>query len=84
MSKAKDSIDICGILVQVSEKQAQQVEGKLNAIAGVEVHGLSEDLRLVVTIEQGSQGAIVETIDGINVMSGVVSTALVYQHSESC
>ncbi len=41
--KEKNNIDICGVLVQVLKNQTKQVENTLNAMAGVEVHGLSED-----------------------------------------
>ncbi|WP_428087018.1 chaperone NapD [Candidatus Thioglobus sp.] len=79
----KNHIDICGMLVQVLKNKAQQVEDNLNAIAGVEVHGLSADNQLVVIIEQDTQAKIIDTIDGFNAISGVISTQLVYQHSES-
>ncbi|MDC9714977.1 MAG: chaperone NapD [Gammaproteobacteria bacterium] len=79
----KDKIDICGVLVQVIKSQAQQVENSLNSISGVEVHGLSEGNRFVVTIEQETQAQIINIIEGFDALSGVVSTALVYQHSEA-
>ncbi|MBW5291279.1 MAG: hypothetical protein Rsou_1382 [Candidatus Ruthia sp. Asou_11_S2] len=80
--KEKDNIDICGVLVQVLKNQTKQVENTLNAMAGVEVHGLSEDNRFVVTIEQDTKTQIISIIESFNTLSGVVSTALVYQHSE--
>ncbi|BBB22534.1 periplasmic nitrate reductase NapD [Abyssogena phaseoliformis symbiont OG214] len=80
--KEKDNIDICGVLVQVLKNQTKQVENTLNAITGVEVHGLSEDNRFVVTIEQDTKTKIISIIESFNTLSGVVSTALVYQHSE--
>lgn len=82
MAKEKSSIDICGLLVQVEHNQAQKVQNILTTIAGVEVHGLSEDHRFVVTIEQDSQAKIMRAVDFINQTKNVISTSLVYQHSE--
>lgn len=82
MAKEKSSIDICGLLVQVEHNQAQKVQNILTTIAGVEVHGLSEDNRFVVTIEQDSQAKIMRAVDFINQTKNVISTSLVYQHSE--
>ncbi len=82
MAKKENSIDICGLLVQVEQNEAQQVQNILTTIAGVEVHGLSEDNRLVVTIERDSQTQIMSAVDFINQTKSVVSTSLVYQHSE--
>ncbi|BBB23731.1 conserved hypothetical protein [Isorropodon fossajaponicum endosymbiont JTNG4] len=64
--KEKDNIDICGVLVQVLKNQTKQVENTLNAIAGVEVHGLSEDNRFVVTIEQDTKTQIISIIESFN------------------
>ncbi len=82
MAKEKNSIDICGLLVQVEHNQAQKVQNILITMAGVEVHGLSEDNRLVVTIEKDTQTQIMRTVDFINQTKNVISTSLVYQHSE--
>lgn len=82
MAKEKSSIDICGLLVQVEHNQAQKVQNILTTIAGVEVHELSEDNRFVVTIEQDSQAKIMRAVDFINQTKNVISTSLVYQHSE--
>lgn len=81
--KTQDDIHICGILVQVADNYDKKITKHINALDGVEVHGLSEDNRLVVTIEKDNQGEIMDVIDGFGNIGGVISTALVYQHSEA-
>ncbi|SFV87076.1 hypothetical protein MNB_SUP05-SYMBIONT-4-511 [hydrothermal vent metagenome] len=80
--KIQESINICGILVQVADNYGEKITKRINALDGVEVHGLSADNRLVVTIERDNQGDIMGVIDSFANIGGVLSTALVYQHSE--
>ncbi len=83
MTKVKDTIDVCGVLVHAVKGQEKNVENALNIIGGVEVHHITDNSRLVVTIEKDSQKKIADTMDGFNDIDGVVSTILTYQHSES-
>jgi nitrate reductase NapD len=82
MTKVKDTIDICGCLVHAVKGQEKNVENALTAISGVEVHHVTDNSRLVVTIERENQGKIADTMGEFNDIDGVVSTVLTYQHSE--
>ncbi len=78
----KDSIDICGVLVHAKNGKEQEVESSLNAINGVEVHHVSDNSRLIVTIELEGRKQIMDTMSGFNDIPNVISTVLTYQHSE--
>ena len=82
MVESKETIDMCGVLVHAMKDKEQEVSDKLNAIDGVEVHYVTDNSRLIVTIEKENQGKIVDTMNSFNDISGVVSTVLTYQHSE--
>ncbi len=78
----KDRIDICGVLVHAKNGKEQEVEQSLNAINGVEVHHVSDNSRLIVTIELEGRKQIMDTMSSFNDIPNVVSTVLTYQHSE--
>ena len=75
--------NICGVLVMTNPETIAMVEGNLNAINGVEVHASSPEGKLVVTVEDTPDESCINRVGSLNTVDGVVSTALVYQHSES-
>lgn len=59
-----------------------EVEATLQAIEGVDVHHVTDNSRLVVTVELDGKGQVIDTMDSFRDIPGVVSTVLTYQHSE--
>ena len=76
------SINICGLLVHAHLKDAQRVQDALENYAGVEVHKTTEDGRMVVTIDKDDPAEMVDIINNIQAVDGVLSAAMVYQHHE--
>jgi nitrate reductase NapD len=81
--KAVTSTNISSILLGVSPESSAEVRQLLAALAGVEVHAVAEDGRMIVTIEAPSEGATVDTFEAIRLTSGVLSASLVYHQYES-
>lgn len=77
-----DAINICGVLVHAIPNQVSRVEKKLLQLEGVEVHTITDDGRLVITIDHPDRFHMVDTINQLNAVEGVLSAAMVYQHSE--
>lgn len=77
-----DEIDICGVLVHAQPGQAEQVKDLLLKFPGVEVHAVTADHRLIVTIEDEGEKLMTNTISAFHDVKGVVSAALIYQHAE--
>ncbi len=75
--------NICGVLVMTRPDIIPVVENSLNALSGVEVHATNSDGKLVVTVEDTQSNKCIDVINSLNSVSGVVSTSLIYQHSES-
>jgi len=82
MSAVKESIDICGVLVQAQKNKEQVVKASLSTIDGVDVHHVTENSRLIVTIELEGRRQIMDTMNSFNDLPHVLSTVLTYQHSE--
>jgi nitrate reductase NapD len=81
--KAVTSTNISSVILGVSPIDTAAVSGQLLALAGVEVHAVAEDGRMIVTIEATSDGATVDTFEAIRLMPGVLSASLVYHQYES-
>ena len=59
------------------------VQSGLAALEGVEVHAVSPEGKLIVTIETEDDGSNVATYELIGQLDGVMSAAMVYHQTES-
>jgi len=75
-------IDICGLLVQARAERVSEVRERLARIPGVEVHAVTEDGRLVVTVEGTEHHPTLDKINTLVAVPGVAATSLVYQYSD--
>jgi periplasmic nitrate reductase NapD len=82
MAEVSDRIDVCGVLVSAQKDKEQEVKDTLSAIDGVEVHHVTDNSRLIVTIELDGRKQIMDTMSSFNDIPNVTSTVLTYQHSE--
>jgi periplasmic nitrate reductase NapD len=73
---------ICSLVVHARPDALAPVGEALRAMAGVEIHGESPKGKIVVTVETTNDDDIVRTMGCIADLPGVLSTALIYQHSE--
>lgn len=81
-STAGGPVNISSIIVSAAPGHLPQVHEQLSALAGVEVHLVSEDGRMVVTIEAESDGKTVDCFELIRQMPGVLSASMVYHQFE--
>lgn len=58
------------------------ITAAVEALEGVEIHGTDDKGKIVVTVEAPDEAGIVDRIDRINRIDGILSTVLVYHHSE--
>ena len=75
-------MNITGILVSAHPGQTETLREQLTAIAGVEVHAVTPEGRMVVTVERPTDGEMTGAFDAIHRLPGVLSAALVYHHDE--
>jgi nitrate reductase NapD len=76
------SINISGLLVHARPDKAQAVRARLRGIPGVEVHAVSPEGRLVVTLENASDRDMADTFERVQALPDVLSASLIYHHSE--
>lgn len=75
-------MNICGILVHARPENTEAVRERLIGITGIEVHGINEDGRMVVTLEEDDERRMADTLMGLQDVDGVVSASMIYHHRE--
>jgi nitrate reductase NapD len=76
------SMNICGVLVHAKPGRAAEIADALNALPNAEVHQITDDNRLIVTVEEADDRTAGDTVLAMHRIQGVLSAALVYHHFE--
>ncbi|KAF0165968.1 MAG: periplasmic nitrate reductase NapD [Rhodocyclaceae bacterium] len=76
-------MNISSAIIHALPGDVAVVQAGLATLAGVEVHAISPDGKLIVTIETDDDGSNVATYERIGQLDGVMSTAMVYHQTES-
>lgn len=75
-------MNICGILVHTQPQGFDAVRERLLSVEGVEVHGMSDEGRVVVTLEEDNEDTMAESLLTIQRLEGVLSASMIYHHNE--
>jgi nitrate reductase NapD len=75
-------IHISSMVVHARPEWLQSVKSGIERLAGTEIHGESDEGKLVVVLESDSQTQITDIIEKINNFEHVLNTALVYHQIE--
>ena len=76
-------LNISSVIVHARPGTAESVQAGLSAVAGVEIHAVSDDGKLIVTIETDDDRATANTYEAIGQMDNVMSVSMVYHQVES-
>jgi nitrate reductase NapD len=76
-------MNICGIMVYLHPQEYDSLRERLQAIPGVEVHGMSEEGRAVVTLEEEDEDRMAQSMFAIQKMEGVLAASMIYHHREN-
>lgn len=75
-------MNISGVVVRSRPEKLDAVRSRLEELTGVEVHGANPDGRLVVTVEEGSDRAMADTVLTMQDLPGVISASMIYHQYE--
>lgn len=75
-------MNISGVLVHAYPQNAEAVKTQLLAFPGVEVHAISAEGKLVVTVEEDNARMMADTVMRFQDVPGVLSAAMIYHHYE--
>ena len=77
-------IEVCGVLVHARPERVADVQKVLETMDGVEVHTVTDQGRLVITLENTDENSrLAEGLAEVNRIDGVLAASLVYEHSEA-
>jgi len=76
-------MNISSAIIHALPGDVAVVQAGLATLAGVEVHAISPEGKLIVTIETDDDGSNVATYERIGQLDGVMSAAMVYHQTES-
>ena len=76
-------MSIASLVLRIRPETRPAAEAALRAYPGVECHGMSEDGRLVVTVEDAPKSAMSDTLIAIHRVPQVLAATLAYEHSEN-
>lgn len=75
-------VHIAGVLVHVHPDHLADVAPRIAALPDTEVRQSTPDGRVIALLEAASARRIVDRLDQIRCLRGVLNVALVYQHAE--
>jgi nitrate reductase NapD len=76
-------IHIAGVLIHVRPEHADDVCVAISLLPDAEVSHRTADGRIVAVLEAGSARGVVQQLDGVRALRGVLNVAVVYQHAEA-
>lgn len=74
--------NICSVLVHAKQNMMDAVKKTLEQQSGVEVHAVTDEGRLIVTVEDEQRKNVGERIMGFYEIDGVLSASMIYQFSD--
>ena len=77
-----DELHISSIIVQMRPELADDIAARVARVDGAELHQWVAPGKLIVTLETATTHEIMQKIELINDLPGVISTALVYHQWE--
>ncbi len=72
---------VSSAVIGAAQDAMDELRERIASLDGVEIHG-GDATRLVVTIEGTSTGALGDRLTEINLMPGVLSANMVFEHAE--
>ena len=77
------SMTLTSLLIHVQPQRTAEVCAQLEQLTGVEVHAITAEGRLIVTVERNDDQEMERALEHVGAIPGVEATAVVYHHSET-
>ncbi len=69
---------VTSLVVHATPKAVSEVEALIRALIGAEIHAVTEAGKFVITLEGETQKSILDNVEAINAMEGVLNSSLIY------
>ncbi|MCP4326092.1 MAG: chaperone NapD [Psychromonas sp.] len=77
-----EELHVSSLIVHVNIEKVENIRANINLLTGAEVITVSPEGKAIVVLEAPNQRVIMEVIDSINALDGVINTGLVYHEFE--
>ncbi|MCK6374734.1 MAG: chaperone NapD [Zoogloea sp.] len=75
-------MNIVSLVLRIKPETRAEAEAALTAFPGVECHGMSDDGKLVVTVEDAEGAAMSDTLIALHRVPQVLAATLAYEHCD--
>ena len=75
-------MSIASLVLRIRPEARAEAEAALEALPGVECHGMSDDGKLIVTVEDAAGVAMSDTLIAVHRVPYVLAATLAFEHSE--
>lgn len=75
-------MNIASLVLRIRPETRREAEAALHALPGVECHHMSDDGRLIVTVEDVPGAAMSDTLIAVHRVPQVLAATLAYEHTE--
>ena len=76
-------MNIVSLVLRIKPETRAEAEAALTAFPGVECHGMSDDGKLVVTVDDAEGAAMSDTLIALHRVPQVLAATLAYEHSDN-
>lgn len=76
-------MNISSAIVHARPGTVDAVRARLLAVAGIEIHAVSDEGKIIVTLETDDDNSMVRTFELISTVDDVMSASMVYNQVES-
>ncbi len=74
----QNRLNVAGVVVRTLPRNAEVVRQRLEAIPGVEVHGISDTGNLAITLEDIDDRMAADSLVDVQNTQGVIAASLIY------
>ncbi len=75
-------MNIAGVIIDTLPGREQALQERLAGMPGVEIHAITDERRMVVTVEADDAGTLADILTDFHNMPDVISASTVYHHFE--
>ena len=76
-------MNIASLVLRIRPETRAEAEASLHALPGVECHQMTNDGRLIVTVEDAPGAAMSDTLIAIHRVPQVLAATLAYEHTDN-
>ena len=74
-------MNLPSLVLRIQPERRVAAEAALTALPGVECHAMSDDGKLIVTVEETPQSSVAETLIAVHGVPEVLAVTLAYEHN---